>query len=79
MKCTAEFKVFFKDIMMLAFLYSTQIIGQIITTGSQKVSKYHVQRKQSYIPYTKNNKDNIQVRNRYKKYCNILKIVINEA
>jgi len=63
---------------MLAFLYSTQIIGQIITTGSQKVSKYHVPRKKSSIPYTKN-KDNIQVRNHYKKYCNVLKIVINEA
>ena len=39
MKCTVDFKLFFKDIMKLAFLYSIQIVGQIITTGSQKVSK----------------------------------------
>jgi hypothetical protein len=51
MECTADFKVFFNDIMKLAFLYSIQIIGQIITTGSQKVSKYHVPRKESSIPY----------------------------
>ena len=32
-----------------------------------KVSRYHVQRKENPIPYTKNNKDNIQIRNHYKK------------
>jgi len=36
---------------MLAFLYSIQIIGQIITARLQKVSKYHVPRKESSIPY----------------------------
>jgi CRISPR/Cas system CSM-associated protein Csm2 small subunit len=44
--------------MKLAFLYFIQIIGQIVTTGSQKVPNYHVLR---------NNKDNIQVRDLYKK------------
>jgi len=35
-------------------------------------------KRELYSPY-RNNKDNIQVRNHYKKYCNILKRVINEA
>jgi hypothetical protein len=37
--------------MKLASLYSVQIIGQIITTGSLKVSKYHVPRKESSVSY----------------------------
>jgi len=37
--------------MMLAFLYSIQIMGQIITAGLQKVSNYHVPRKDNSIPY----------------------------
>ena len=46
--------------MKLAFLYSIQIIGQIIITGSKKVSKYHVS-------LYRNNKDNIPVINEVKK------------
>jgi hypothetical protein len=35
-------------------------------------------KKELYSLY-RNNKDNIQVRDHYKKYCNVLKRVINEA
>jgi len=36
--------------MKLAFLYFIQIVGHMITTGLQKVSKYLVPRKESSIP-----------------------------
>jgi len=50
MKCTIDFNVFSSD-MKLAFQYFIQIIGQMITTELQKVSKYHVTRKESSVPY----------------------------
>jgi hypothetical protein len=37
--------------MKLAFLYFIQSIGQMITTGLQTVSKHHVTRKESSVPY----------------------------
>jgi hypothetical protein len=66
-------------IMKLVFLYSIQIVGQTIITGSQKVSKYHVPRRESSIPYIEIIKINILLRNHYKKYCTLLKRVVNEA
>jgi hypothetical protein len=54
------------------------IISQIKIIGSQKASKHHAIKKDLYLLY-RNDKNNAQIKDHYKKYSSIFKRVINET
>ena len=63
----ASFPVFYTDYRSNDNIWVTKGIKISCTKKRELYSLY------------RNNKDNIQIRDYYKKYCNILKRVINEA
>jgi hypothetical protein len=77
MKCTANFKVFRNYEASIPVLYKNYRSNhkKWVTKG---IKTSRTKKKELCSPY-RNNKDNIQLRDHYKKYCNVLKRVINEA
>jgi hypothetical protein len=55
------------------------IISQIKIIGSQMALKHHAIKKRELSLSYRNDKNNAQIKDHYKKYISVLKRVINEA